>query len=76
MILSKCPRCGQRAYEKIKTHGHCIECNFNSVEGFLWGDKNGRIARDLYNNKKEFQNHQGFRDESESDLDGVDHEID
>ncbi len=47
--LYKCPRCGERTFEKLKTHGYCLECNFNSIEGFSWGDKEGRIAKELYN---------------------------
>jgi len=24
-----CPRCGERAYEKLKTHSHCVECFYS-----------------------------------------------
>ena len=25
-FVSKCPRCGTRAFETLSTHAHCIEC--------------------------------------------------
>lgn len=29
MNLSYCPRCGEAAYEVLKTHAYCINCNFS-----------------------------------------------
>lgn len=28
--FTKCPRCGTRSYEKLPTHGHCIECLYSN----------------------------------------------
>lgn len=28
---NECPRCGERAYEILKTHGHCVECLYSDV---------------------------------------------
>lgn len=27
--LAECPRCGERGYEKLGSHGHCINCNYS-----------------------------------------------
>ncbi|MCB0408007.1 MAG: hypothetical protein KDD34_07385 [Bdellovibrionales bacterium] len=27
-FFDACPRCGSRALEKLRTHSHCIECNY------------------------------------------------
>lgn len=25
----KCPRCNDRSYEVLKTHAHCVSCNYS-----------------------------------------------
>jgi predicted nucleic-acid-binding Zn-ribbon protein len=30
MNFLPCPRCGLRSYEKLKTHDHCVNCNYSS----------------------------------------------
>ena len=27
--FSICPRCGDRAYDNLKSHGHCVGCQYN-----------------------------------------------
>ena len=36
MYFSKCPRCGDRSYEKLATHSYCVCCNYSP-------DLDGRI---------------------------------
>lgn len=55
--MAKCPRCGSRCLEIYRTHSYCLECNFNSVEGFGYENKSNfpetlldnlaSIARDI-----------------------------
>lgn len=30
--LSGCPRCGERGLERLRTHQHCINCNYSDQE--------------------------------------------
>ncbi len=30
MCLQKCPRCGDRAYEVLKTHDYCASCSYSN----------------------------------------------
>jgi ribosomal protein L37E len=32
--MSKCPRCGTKAFEKLSTHGHCVECLYTEDDYF------------------------------------------
>ncbi len=32
--MSKCPRCGTRAFEKLSAHAHCIECLYTQDHYF------------------------------------------
>jgi len=36
--LCSCPRCGSWTYERFKSYAYCANCNYNSIEGFAWGD--------------------------------------
>ena len=27
--FQNCPRCGEKSYERLKTHGYCINCNYS-----------------------------------------------
>ncbi len=27
--LSTCPRCGEVGYERLKSHSHCVNCNYD-----------------------------------------------
>ncbi len=29
MYISKCPRCDEKSYEKLKTHSYCVCCNYS-----------------------------------------------
>lgn len=29
MYFSKCPRCNEKSYEKLKTHSYCVCCNYS-----------------------------------------------
>lgn len=29
--MAACPRCGIGGYEKLKSHGHCVNCNYNDI---------------------------------------------
>lgn len=29
--LSECARCGERGYEKLATHGHCVACGYSPI---------------------------------------------
>lgn len=29
MYLSKCPRCNEKSYERLKTHSYCVCCNYS-----------------------------------------------
>lgn len=29
MYFSKCPRCDEKSYEKLKTHSYCVCCNYS-----------------------------------------------
>lgn len=26
--MATCPRCGFASYERLKSHGHCVDCNY------------------------------------------------
>ena len=30
MYFSKCPRCGDQAYEMLRTHDYCASCNYSA----------------------------------------------
>jgi ribosomal protein L37E len=30
MHLLDCPRCGDRSYEKLNSHDHCVSCNYST----------------------------------------------
>lgn len=35
--IISCPRCGERSYEKLQTHSHCLNCLYSedfSIEKF------------------------------------------
>jgi predicted amidophosphoribosyltransferase len=32
--ITTCPRCGTRAYEKLSTHAHCVECLYTEDSYF------------------------------------------
>ncbi len=32
MKFNQCPRCGEHTYEKLKTHNHCVGCNYSPDE--------------------------------------------
>lgn len=29
MYFSKCPRCNEKSYERLKTHSYCVCCNYS-----------------------------------------------
>ncbi len=29
--MATCPRCGVGGYETLKSHGHCVKCNYNDM---------------------------------------------
>lgn len=29
MSIHYCPRCGEESFEKLRTHSHCLQCNFS-----------------------------------------------
>lgn len=29
-----CPRCGIGGFERLKTHGYCVSCNFSDVDDY------------------------------------------
>ena len=30
MNFINCPRCGEKSYEKLMSHDHCVNCNYSS----------------------------------------------
>lgn len=28
IVFEKCPRCGEHGLERLRTHTHCVNCNF------------------------------------------------
>jgi len=40
MFFSKCPRCGDYAFEALDGHGFCVQCNFFPEE---WDEDAGRL---------------------------------
>ncbi len=30
--FQNCPRCGEHGFEKLKTHSHCVNCNYYDVQ--------------------------------------------
>lgn len=44
--FSKCPRCGEYAFEYLKTYGHCVNCLYHSEEDVRLIPL-GKVIRDL-----------------------------
>lgn len=41
--LKSCPRCGEHKLEVLRTHSHCLECNYSpDVDGALRVSKDPR----------------------------------
>lgn len=51
MSFQNCPRCGEQGYEKLRTHSHCVSCNYFDVrEAYSYKDqalKCDKILSDL-----------------------------